>query len=283
MYGDNNPAQPMNYGMPMQGVNNMMGQTPSPQAQPMTAQPAPAFDPMGNMPDPLAMQAQQTQNEMMQLGQSPQPDPFQATPAPSPQPAQSFGDSYFASQPASTQQDQAQSEPQVQVSTQDLPQSAPQQDAVSTNSGAPDQTDNEQAEVTDETSAEASTTEEPKADDAQAYFDDYDSPEPDSVPGDSASQPASEQTSPAAPMQPDDLVGMKQQALEQLSPLVEKLDQTPSEKFRTTMMMIQATDNKSLISKAYEAAQAIEDDKERAQALLDIVNEINYFTSQTAQ
>jgi len=43
-------------------------------------------------------------------------------------------------------------------------------------------------------------------------------------------------------------------------------------------MMIQAADDQSLIKDAYEAAQNINDEKARAQALLDIVNEINYFT-----
>lgn len=76
----------------------------------------------------------------------------------------------------------------------------------------------------------------------------------------------------------DDLLTIKQQALQSLSPLVGHLDQTPEEKFRTTMMMIQASDNQALIKDAYEAAQQISDEKARAQALLDIVNEINYFT-----
>jgi hypothetical protein len=88
-------------------------------------------------------------------------------------------------------------------------------------------------------------------------------------------------TSPAAPTPVSDtkeLLDIKQQALQQLSPLVDHLDQTPEEKFRTTMMMIQAADNDALIKQAYDAAQAITDEKARAQALLDIVNEINYFT-----
>ena len=76
----------------------------------------------------------------------------------------------------------------------------------------------------------------------------------------------------------DDLMSLKQQALQHLSPLVSHLDQTPEEKFRTTMMMIQASDDQSLLKTAFEAAQAISDDKARAQALLDIINEINYFT-----
>jgi hypothetical protein len=85
---------------------------------------------------------------------------------------------------------------------------------------------------------------------------------------------------PSTPASPgaDDLLNIKQQALKQLSPLVGHLDQTPEEKFRTTMMMIQGSDDQSLIKDAYAAAQQISDEKAKAQALLDIVNEINYFT-----
>jgi hypothetical protein len=78
----------------------------------------------------------------------------------------------------------------------------------------------------------------------------------------------------------DELLNMKQQVLQKLSPLVGHLEQSPEEKFRTTMMMIQASDDQSLLNSAYEAAQQITDDKARAQALLDVVNEINYFTQQ---
>lgn len=78
----------------------------------------------------------------------------------------------------------------------------------------------------------------------------------------------------------EELTAIKQQALQQLSPLVGHLEQSPEERFHTTMMMLQATDDQSLVKTAYEAAQAITDEKTRAQALLDIVNEINYFTQQ---
>jgi hypothetical protein len=77
-----------------------------------------------------------------------------------------------------------------------------------------------------------------------------------------------------------DLVVVKTQALNELFPLIDKLDQTPDERFRTLMMMIQASDNQHLIKAAYEAAHQISDEKVRAQALLDVVNEINYFTHQ---
>lgn len=92
------------------------------------------------------------------------------------------------------------------------------------------------------------------------------------------SRPPSVPLPPVGGDSPDRLLDIKQQALQQLTPLVGHLEQSPEEKFRTTMMMIQAADNQDLIKDAYEAAQAITDEKARAQALLDIVNEINYFT-----
>lgn len=82
---------------------------------------------------------------------------------------------------------------------------------------------------------------------------------------------------------PEELINIKQEALQSLKPLVSHLDQTPEEAFRMVMMMIQATDDQSMIPHAYEAAKAITDEKARAQALLDVVNEINYFTTQNTQ
>jgi hypothetical protein len=76
----------------------------------------------------------------------------------------------------------------------------------------------------------------------------------------------------------EDLLQIKTQALQSLAPLINHLDQSPEEKFKTTMMMIQATDNSEMIRDAYAAANQIEDEKARAQALLDVINEINYFT-----
>ncbi len=95
-------------------------------------------------------------------------------------------------------------------------------------------------------------------------------PAPVSAP---VSQPATNE-----PAKEDDLLDIKQKALQDLTPLVKHLEQSPADKFKTTMMMIQASDDKTLLPQAYEAANAIEDSKEKAQALLDVVNEINYFT-----
>jgi hypothetical protein len=75
-----------------------------------------------------------------------------------------------------------------------------------------------------------------------------------------------------------ELIGIKKKAVDELSPIIDKLDMPPEAKFRTIMMMIQSTDNQALVKAAYTAAHSIEDEKDRAQALLDIINEVNYFT-----
>jgi hypothetical protein len=87
-------------------------------------------------------------------------------------------------------------------------------------------------------------------------------------------------TSPSGGNVPNDLIELKQSALQELSPLVGHLEQTPEEKFRTTMMMIQASDDQTMLPAAFQAAKEIKDEKARAQALLDVINEINYFTQQ---
>ncbi len=101
--------------------------------------------------------------------------------------------------------------------------------------------------------------------------------EPENMP--SAATPTIS-TGPAPVAIDPDLAQIRQQALQSLEPLVGQLDQTPDEKFKTIMMLIQTSDNSKLLKEAHEAAIQITDEKARAQALLDIVNEINYFTAQ---
>jgi hypothetical protein len=115
----------------------------------------------------------------------------------------------------------------------------------------------------------------PGADEPMMPFDDSLDQSDEPAPEVESQQPAAVE----APVTSDDLLSLKQEALAQLSPLVDKLDQTPEERFRTKMMMLQSTDNQALLKDAYQAAQQITDEKARAQALLDIINEINYFNS----
>lgn len=98
-------------------------------------------------------------------------------------------------------------------------------------------------------------------------------PTPDPSPS-----PSPSKTTDMMDMSAEDLIRMKQEALQHLQPLVGTLQQNPEEEFRTLMMMIQATDDRSMLKKALEAAKKISDDKIRAQAMLDVINEINYFT-----
>ncbi len=76
----------------------------------------------------------------------------------------------------------------------------------------------------------------------------------------------------------EELRDLKQQALQNLTPLIKDLKQPPEQKFNTYMMIIRASDDKELLKPAYETAQEIPEDDKRAQALIDVVNEINYQT-----
>jgi hypothetical protein len=76
----------------------------------------------------------------------------------------------------------------------------------------------------------------------------------------------------------DDLSAIKSEALNELRPLVDKLNVEPDEKFDTYLLLLRSTDDRSLIAPAYEAAHAIADEARRAQALLDIIKEIDYLS-----
>ena len=75
-----------------------------------------------------------------------------------------------------------------------------------------------------------------------------------------------------------DLDTVKQEALQELRPLVDKLNESPEEKFDTYLLLLRSTDDKALIEPAHEAAKGIVDEARRAQALLDIIKEIDFLT-----
>lgn len=75
------------------------------------------------------------------------------------------------------------------------------------------------------------------------------------------------------------LDSIKQAALGELRPLVDKLNVSPEEKFDTYLLLLRSTDDQSLISPAHEAARSISDEARRAQALLDIIKEIDYLSN----
>lgn len=76
-----------------------------------------------------------------------------------------------------------------------------------------------------------------------------------------------------------DLDGIKSHALEDLRPLVEKLTVSNEEKFDIYLLLLRSSDDNTLIEPAYSAARAIEDETKRANALLDVIKEIDYFKS----
>lgn len=75
-----------------------------------------------------------------------------------------------------------------------------------------------------------------------------------------------------------DLEGIKKDALGELRPLIDRVDLPAEEKFDTYLMLIRSTDDSTLIGPAHVAAQAIGDEKRRAEALLDIIKEIDYLS-----
>jgi hypothetical protein len=72
-----------------------------------------------------------------------------------------------------------------------------------------------------------------------------------------------------------DLGRVKTNALSDLRPIIEKIDLPATKKFMVYKEIIEATGDKACIEPAYNAAKSIEDEKERAEALLFIVESIN--------
>lgn len=75
-----------------------------------------------------------------------------------------------------------------------------------------------------------------------------------------------------------DLDDIKLDALKELRPLMDKVDLPAAEKFDTYLMLIRSTDDSTLIAPAHTAAQNITDEKRKAEALLEIIKEIDYLS-----
>ncbi len=189
--------------------------------------------------------------------------------------------------PATPMNDTTPAEPFTAPSTPpDLVASAPVDPPTSTNDqpvtplGTPPTPIAEEPEESVPETEASKDQEEPSSSEAEDA-ENIDSAAPastDAVLAPSISQPSKE-TPVLSAADTDGLLDIKQNALEQLKPLVDHLEHTPEEKFDALMMMIRASDDQTLIQPAYEAAQKITDDTKRAEALLDVVNEINYLTS----
>ena len=75
-----------------------------------------------------------------------------------------------------------------------------------------------------------------------------------------------------------DLDDIKLNALKELRPLMDKVELPAEEKFDTYLMLIRSTDDSTLIGPAHTAAQGIADEKRKAEALLEIIKEIDYLS-----
>jgi hypothetical protein len=118
---------------------------------------------------------------------------------------------------------------------------------------------------------QAATT--PVADDTPSIPEPVDEPEPTAA--------APTMPDPIAPITSSvsgDLETIKKDALSELRPLVDKLNVAPEEKFDTYLLLLRSTDDQALIGPAHEAARNITDEARRAQALLDIIKEIDYLS-----
>ena len=88
---------------------------------------------------------------------------------------------------------------------------------------------------------------------------------------------------PAAPAMPagkavygdPDLDRVKSMALSDLRPIIESVDIEPAKKFKIYKEIIDMTEDKACIEPAYNAAKGIEDQKEKAEALLFVVDTID--------
>lgn len=111
--------------------------------------------------------------------------------------------------------------------------------------------------------------------------------EPSAVPDPSPVLPPTAEVVPAvveAPLSapstpPSDLTSVKELALNELRPLIDKVELPAEEKFDAYLMLIRSTDDPSLVQPAHAAAQAIGDEKRKAEALLDIIKEIDFLSN----
>lgn len=74
------------------------------------------------------------------------------------------------------------------------------------------------------------------------------------------------------------LEDIKSQALNELRPLIDRVDLPAEERFDAYLMLLRSTDDSTLVAPAHAAAQDISDEKRKAEALLEIIKEIDYLS-----
>lgn len=108
-------------------------------------------------------------------------------------------------------------------------------------------------------------------------------PAPVAAPAMPTPNPVQPVAAPAAIAPSGDLTSIKNQALVELRPLIDRVDLPADEKFDTYLLLLRSTDDSSLIGPAHAAAQNITDEKKKAEALLNIIKEIDYLSNKDAQ
>lgn len=97
---------------------------------------------------------------------------------------------------------------------------------------------------------------------------------------DNNNQPSEQANEPTTPIpQTVDTATVKRQALAALAPLLGSLQTNPERKFEICMSAMRFTDDASLAAVALDAALAIEDNGPKAEALVELINEIDYLES----
>ncbi len=104
-------------------------------------------------------------------------------------------------------------------------------------------------------------------------------PEPAPEPEPVAQLKSAKTPTTVTPVADNDLDNVKNEAIKELRPLVDKLNISAEEKFDTYLLLIRSTDDKTLIAPAHEAAKNITDESRRAQALLDVIKEIDFLSN----
>ena len=72
-----------------------------------------------------------------------------------------------------------------------------------------------------------------------------------------------------------DLAKVKNEALRELAPLVDKLNKSAEEKFALFLEILENLNDKTVVEKMYEAAKGIADEGKKAEALLKVVEILN--------
>jgi hypothetical protein len=80
-----------------------------------------------------------------------------------------------------------------------------------------------------------------------------------------------------------DLESLQRKAIEVLAPLVDQIDGAPENRFEILIMAARSSNDGALLNQALQVAQEIESPAAKANAVLDVLNEVNYLLSRKEQ